>query len=91
MILTRSINTNVVLKSGQTLMLGGLIRKNRSHTVSHVPVLSDIPIVGELFKNNQTSSDKTELIVTIKPIILNTADEATLITNAFKNMLTHTN
>jgi len=89
MVLTRNINTNVVLKSEQTLMLGGLIRENKSTTDSKVPLLGDIPLIGNLFKVTQISSDKTELIVMIRPIVLNTTNDANIITNSFKEMLHH--
>jgi len=88
-LLNRNITTNVVLKSGQTLLLGGLIRENKSTTESKVPFFSDIPVVGELFQTKQHSGDKTELIVMIKPIVLNNTAEANLITNTFQNMLHH--
>jgi len=88
-VLMRNIDTNVVLKSGQTLMLGGLIRKNTSTTDSKVPILGDIPYVGELFKTSQESTDKTELIILIKPIVLDSTNKANSITDSFIDMFNH--
>jgi general secretion pathway protein D len=86
-VLTRNIDTSVVLKSGQTLMLGGLIRSNKSKTFSKVPLLGDIPYVGELFRTSQRSLDKTELIVLIRPIVLDNLNKANTITHTFVEML----
>ena len=87
MILTRDISTSVVLNSEQTMMLGGLIRENKSTTNTKVPVLGDLPFVRHLFSSSQDSTNKTELIVLIKPTILNSVEESNSITNSFKNLL----
>jgi general secretion pathway protein D len=81
-ILNRSITTSLVLKSGETVLLGGLISENRSRTRSEVPLLGDLPLVGNLFKVESRGNNKTELIVLITPYIINTADELKDITDA---------
>ena len=79
LILNRSINTNVVLRSGESVILGGLISENKSNGNSRVPLLGDLPLIGHLFKTTSNSTTKTELIVLVKPIILeNSADHLAL-------------
>jgi len=86
-ILNRSLNTKVVLKSNQALLLGGLIKENRGRTVTKVPLLGDIPGFGNLFKTTSYSKEKTELIIIVKPVIISNTNEANQITNQFKNLL----
>lgn len=75
LILNRSFQTYVIANSGQTLVLGGLIRENNSSDDSSVPVLGDIPLIGNLFKSDSRSTSRTELVVLITPrIISNTSD-----------------
>lgn len=67
---TRSAQTTVRVKSGETVVIGGLIRENSSKAVTKFPILGDIPILGELFKNRTKTNDKTDLIITVTPRIL---------------------
>ena len=66
----RSINTTVLADDGQTIILGGLISDDAIRSRSQVPVLGDIPIVGELFKSRQESKTRRTLFVFLKPTIL---------------------
>ena len=77
-ILNRSIKTTLNIKSGQTVLLGGLISENTSRTKSKVPLIGDIPVLGNLFSVNSKGKNKTELIITITPYIIkdsNSLDE----------------
>ncbi|MDD4883466.1 secretin N-terminal domain-containing protein, partial [Sulfuricurvum sp.] len=74
LILNRSIDTNVVLRSGESVILGGLISTNRSDGNTRVPLFGDIPLLGNLFKTTSNSTTKTELMVLVKPIIIETFD-----------------
>ena len=67
---TRSIQTQVLVNDGQTVVLGGIYETERRETVSKVPFLGDIPGVGFLFRNRTTSSSKAELLVFVTPKIL---------------------
>ncbi len=71
----RSIKTTVNLKSGQTIVLGGLIKEEQSEQVSFVPCLGGLTGVGELFKNTNRSKKKSNLMVFIRPVITNQYDE----------------
>jgi len=86
-IMKRSIQTKVVLKSGESILLGGLISENVSRNVNKVPVLGDIPLMGHLFKTTSKGKTKTELIVQITPRILSTVEEAVEVTQGFKRVI----
>ena len=60
----------VKVKDGQIVALGGLMTVKQSGTVSKVPGLGDVPAAGELFKNKNESSSKTELVILIKPTVI---------------------
>ncbi len=66
----RSIQTTVLADNGQTIVLGGLISDDELETRSQVPVLGDIPILGELFKSRRKSKTRRTLFVFLKPTIL---------------------
>lgn len=64
--ITRSkVATAVTIRDGQTIMLSGLTRKTNKKTVSRVPILADIPIIGELFKSRQATDDEGEMLVLV--------------------------
>ncbi len=59
----RNVNTNVRIKSGDTIILGGLIYKRKNKGGSHTPLIGKIPLVGWLFKQKSTASEFTELVI----------------------------
>jgi general secretion pathway protein D len=65
--LQRRITSSVAINSGETVVLGGLIRDQQSNTESGIPVLHRLPIVGKLFGTTSRSARRTELIVLITP------------------------
>ncbi len=87
LILTRDIQTSVTLKSGSTLLLGGLIKKSQSNTVDKVPLLGDLPLFGNLFKTTSKGTTKTELIVEITPYILPDMNAAEKITKSYRELM----
>lgn len=72
----RHLNTQVAVRSGQTVLLGGLIREFDSETVTAVPYLSRIPVLGALFRGRSTENRRTELLVMITPKVIASAEEA---------------
>ena len=71
----REVETRVLVDDGEIVALGGLLDQNDRNTVSKVPLLGDIPIVGHLFRHKSRSRDKTNLMVFIRPtIVRSTAD-----------------
>ncbi|WP_024871411.1 type IV pilus secretin PilQ [Tolumonas lignilytica] len=67
---TQAINTQVLVKNGETLVLGGIYNRSIKKTVSKVPVLGDIPGVGFLFRNTTNSNTKKELLIFVTPKIV---------------------
>ncbi|MBC8191404.1 MAG: hypothetical protein ISR87_05020 [Candidatus Marinimicrobia bacterium] len=67
---TRRAVTEVIVKNGQTVVLGGLMQESDVTSISKIPILGSIPIIGELFKSTQTNKKKTELLVMITPEIV---------------------
>lgn len=72
----RQINTTVLADNGQTIVLGGLITDDRTQTRSQVPILGDIPIIGELFRGRRETQTKRTLFIFLKPTILRTSADA---------------
>jgi len=67
---TRTIETQVVLGDGQTVVLGGILETNQTLQATKVPWLGDIPILGNLFKTTTRTDDKDELLIFVTPKIL---------------------
>lgn len=70
-----TLSTTVLLKSGQTAVLGGLKSKTESETVTKLPLLGDIPVLGYLFKNRTKQEAMSTLLVFITPQIIRSADD----------------
>ncbi len=67
---TNEVNTQVLVKNGETVVLGGIYITDRRNTTNKVPYLGDLPVVGRLFKSTINSSQKSELLVFVTPKIL---------------------
>lgn len=67
---TRSADTNVIVKNGETIVIGGLISDTQSEAVFKVPILGDIPLLGYLFKKKSMSRTRMELLIFVTPKIL---------------------
>ena len=67
---TRSVTTQVLVRDGQTVVLGGIYETERRETITKVPFLGDIPGVGNLFKSRSNTSNKAELLIFVTPRIL---------------------
>lgn len=66
----RKIDSTLRVQDGSTIVLGGLMRETTSETISKVPGLSDIPILGSFFKNKQTSHERDEIVFLITPHVI---------------------
>jgi type II secretory pathway component GspD/PulD (secretin) len=73
---TRDTQTTVRLKNNQTLIIGGLIEENVATTQNKIPLLGDLPVLGGLFRNNQTNSTRNELIIVVTPHVLVDGEQA---------------
>jgi len=69
-IFERSLSTEVVARSGETILLGGLIAENVNETTAKVPGLGDIPWLGRLFRSDTETTERTELVIMITPRVL---------------------
>lgn len=67
---TRRIVTNVTVPSGRTVVLGGIIDDRKEKRVAKVPILGDLPLVGEAFRTTFDRSERTELLLTITPTMV---------------------
>ncbi|MEI6437990.1 MAG: secretin and TonB N-terminal domain-containing protein [Candidatus Omnitrophota bacterium] len=72
---TREAETQLVVKDGGTVMLGGLMKDVKTHHVIGIPILSSIPLLGNLFKRTVTADEKVDLIIFITAQIINPGDE----------------
>ncbi len=73
---TRNFKTDVTVKSGQTLVLGGIIQKQISNTIRKTPILGDIPGLGWAFKKKDAIQREVELMVFLRPRVVRTPQEA---------------
>ena len=86
-LLNRQVSTEVVASSGQTVILAGLISGEGSGDGSKVPVVGDIPVLGNLFKSQSESNTKTELVILVTPKIINDGNQWGDIKNKFRKGL----
>ncbi len=71
---TRTITSVIRLKSGETSLLAGLIRRDKTKGVTKTPLLGDIPWLGRLFRNETTTDKNTDLVLTLTPQIIRFPD-----------------
>ena len=69
---TRKLQTSIVVRNGDTAVLGGLMKEDDFETITKVPLLGDIPIIGWLFKSRQSSKEKTNMLIFLTPKIVRT-------------------
>ena len=84
----RRVESTVAVQSGETVALGGLIRDRRVDNVSGVPLLSDIPLLGNLFKTTSEDVFRTELLILITPRVVSNLDQARAVTDELRARMT---
>lgn len=84
---TRKAETSLLLKNGHTVSVGGIIEQKDEKNISKIPLLGDIPFLGNLFKSTSIVKRRTELIMLITPYIANNAEDADSLTTAFQKKL----
>lgn len=77
----RQFTTNVLADDGEIIVIGGLIEQSDETVNSKVPIAGDIPVVGNLFKSEGTTYDRTNLMVFIRPTIVRDRDDARAVTS----------
>ena len=83
----RQINTTVLVNSGQTIVLGGLIDNDVQESEQKIPILGDIPWLGRLFSSSATAKRKTNLMVFIRPTIISEPGEISNLSNEKYNYM----
>ncbi|MEO1020577.1 MAG: type II and III secretion system protein, partial [Pseudomonadota bacterium] len=87
----RQISTNVALRDGLTLALGGLVREADNVTETKVPGLGDVPVLGAAFRSRSLSKERSELLILIRPRIVESDDEAQQITEYWRSKISQAN
>ncbi len=72
---TRVARTSVMVKDGQTVVIGGFMRDRIQEVQTGIPILKDLPLIGPLFRRTEKTKDRTELMVFLTPRIVRTPDE----------------
>ncbi|SEO75552.1 general secretion pathway protein D [Luteibacter sp. UNC138MFCol5.1] len=80
----REVSTQVAVQSGQTVLLGGLIKQQEGTSDTGIPGLNRIPVFGRLFGSTVRNRDRTELIVLITPRVISNGDEAKQVTDEYQ-------
>lgn len=86
-IFNRKVETSLSLRDGGSVLLGGLMSQRQTDGRSGVPMLKDVPLLGGLFRSQSKSSNKTELVLIIRPYIIETDDDAQAVSNAITGQL----
>lgn len=84
---TRKVDTKLTLRNGATVLLGGLISEDSTNGNAGIPLLKDIPLLGNLFSNQTRNGGRRELIVLITPYLINDTHDAEILTDAFRRSL----
>jgi general secretion pathway protein D len=84
---TRSVQTQLLVRDGQTAVLGGLADRQREVNRVGLPVLSSIPLIGGLFGSNQRRTTETELFVFITPRVVRSDEDAARVTTPLRDRI----
>jgi general secretion pathway protein D len=83
----RRVKTTVVVNDGEGITLGGLIHDRTTEGAAQVPVLGDIPIIGNAFKEKRNIVEKTELLIMLTPRVVRDLNEAQAVTAEYRNKI----
>lgn len=83
----RRVASNISVNSGQTVLLAGLISKRDERNRNQIPVLGDIPALGNLFSQRGKKNERTELVVFIRPVVIRNGEDAQSIAEEFRSRL----
>ncbi len=71
----REVKTTSIVKNGETVIIGGLVKKKDGKNTVKVPLFGDIPIIGTLFKHNSETADKVDLVIMVTPYIVRKSED----------------
>lgn len=80
----RETTTQLIVRSGQTLVISGIMRNEDTEVVRKIPLLGDIPLLGWLFRSREKGASTTEQLIFITPVIVENGDEADLLNEAYR-------
>ncbi len=83
----RSVRTSVVVGNGATMVLGGIIQERDETTTTKVPGLGDVPVLGAAFRTRDSGIERTELLILIRPRVVNNAADAANVTSYWREKL----
>jgi general secretion pathway protein D len=83
----RRVKTSVLVNDGEAVTLGGLIQNKKTFTADQVPVLGNIPIIGNAFKDKDDKIEKTELIILLTPKVVRDLTEAQQVTSEYRRRI----
>ena len=72
---TTQVKTNIMVKDGKTIIIGGLFKEKTEQVYSQVPLLGDLPLIGPVFRQTHDTSTRTELVILITPHIIDEPKE----------------
>ena len=82
----KEVNTTAILNNGESVIIGGLIESKEEQTIQKVPLLGDIPLIGELFKNRVNNVKKNNLVVIITPYLIPQTKDITFVRNQLSEL-----
>jgi len=88
-ITSRTADTNVRMRNGETLIIGGLINEEEQETLRKVPFISNLPILGELFKDRTKTKNKTEVMMILTPHITDAGESPAIYNTALLDSSTN--
>lgn len=86
---TNKAETVISLASGQPMIIGGMLSSDVSTSVNKIPFLGDLPLVGNLFKNNTSSTEQKELIIIITPTLISDDNYQAALSDSMRDALQH--
>jgi len=84
---TREVETTLVVQNGATVLIGGIIDDQITHTRGGIPYLMDIPVLGWAFRSERNINNRTELLITITPYVILNREEADSVTEDFSSRI----
>ena len=71
----RLATSQVAVRNGQTIVIGGMIQDQKTDTINKIPFLGDIPLIGRIFQHTETDKTKTEVLIFLTPMVAMNPEE----------------
>jgi len=83
----RNVSTQITVRDGDTIAIGGIIQESQLYSQDRVPILGKIPILGAAFGSTKQSTSKTELVILLTPRVIYDENELTTVSDEFRSRL----